>query len=195
MTRRLAAVVLVPAVVLTLVLPVATAPDAVAAAPAPVAAGAAAAAPAATPFGQQRTTPQDSYVWPLPGLPRVGRAFEPPETTYGRGHRGVDLVAAAGSLVLAAGAGTVVFAGPLAGRGVVSVQHPDGLRTTYEPVTAAVSAGDEVLQGAALGTLEPGHTGCPAPVCLHWGVRRGTEYLDPLRLLGRWEVRLLPWAD
>lgn len=136
-----------------------------------------------------------AYGWPLPGWPAVGRAFDPPSSAYGTGHRGVDLVAAAGTPVIAAGDGTVVFAGPLAGRGVVSVQHADGLRTTYEPVTAAVAVGAHVGRGETLGVLEPGHPGCPGVACLHWGVRRGAaDYLDPLRLLGRWEVRLLPWA-
>jgi murein DD-endopeptidase MepM/ murein hydrolase activator NlpD len=138
--------------------------------------------------------PTGDYAWPTPGWPRVGRPYQLPQTAYGAGHRGVDLLAAAGTAVLAAGAGTVVFAGELAGRGVVSVQHPDGLRTTYEPVTAAVAVGGRVQRGDVLGTVEPGHPGCPAPSCLHWGVRRGADtYLDPLRLVGRWEVRLLPW--
>lgn len=150
---------------------------------------------AATPPVPTQVAALTGYGWPLPGLPRVGRGFDPPETTYGRGHRGVDLVAAAGSPVLAAGAGTVVHAGPLAGRGVVSVQHPDGLRTTYEPVTATVREGQSLAAGTPLGVLEPGHLGCAAPACLHWGVRRDREYLDPLRLLGRWPVRLLPFTE
>ena len=85
----------------------------------------------------------------------------------------------------------VVFAGPLAGRGVVSVDHPGGLRTTYEPVRAVVTPGQRVLRGQQIGLLESGHAGCAAAACLHWGLRRGQDYLDPLRLLsGR--VRLLP---
>lgn len=92
----------------------------------------------------------------------------------------------------AAGAGTVVYAGSLAGRGVVSVAHTGGLRTSYEPVTAAVAVGDTVPAGGPLGTLEPGHPGCPEIACLHWGLRRGDLYLDPLALLGLGRVRLLP---
>ena len=42
-----------------------------------------------------------------------------------------------------------------------------------------------------IGTLVPGHAGCPADACLHWGLRRGDTYLDPLRLLVV-RVRLLP---
>ena len=108
------------------------------------------------------------------------------------GHRGVDLAAPPSSIVTAAGPGTVVFAGPVAGRGVVSVAHSGGLRTTYEPVAATVHIGDHVLAGDPLGTLQPGHPGCPAAACLHWGLRQGDTYLDPLSLLGPGRVRLLP---
>jgi len=86
----------------------------------------------------------------------------------------------------------VVFAGRVAGRGVVSVAHPDGLRTTYEPVSPLVSAGDAVPAGGTIGTLSAGHPGCPVAACLHWGVRRGAEYVDPLAVLGLRRVRLLP---
>jgi murein DD-endopeptidase MepM/ murein hydrolase activator NlpD len=87
----------------------------------------------------------------------------------------------------------VVFAGLVAGRPVVSIDHLGGLRTTYEPVSPSVSAGDLVAKGQLIGTLAPGHGGCPAAACLHWGARRGTDYLDPLGLLALGEVRLLPW--
>jgi murein DD-endopeptidase MepM/ murein hydrolase activator NlpD len=94
--------------------------------------------------------------------------------------------------VLAARAGVVVFAGPVAGRGVVSVEHDDGLRTTYEPLRPTVRAGSSVAAGGVLGTLEPGHRGC-AQACLHWGVRRNRlNHLDPLVLVGPTRVRLLP---
>jgi murein DD-endopeptidase MepM/ murein hydrolase activator NlpD len=96
--------------------------------------------------------------------------------------------------------GTVVFAGPVGGHGVLSIQHDDGLRTTYGPVRAAVPTGARVETGQLVGRLEPGLAGCPDPACLHWGVRRGpAEYLDPLVLLQPPRVRLLPvptpWPD
>jgi hypothetical protein len=136
------------------------------------------------------------FGWPLPGFPTVVRAFHPPAFRYGPGHRGIDLAAVAGAPVLAAGTGMVVFAGTVAGRGVVSVDHPGGLRTTYEPVSPTVTAGDEVSRGERIGTVAPGHPGCPVTACLHWGVLRGPQqdgqYLDPLRLLTPGRMRLLP---
>ncbi|UOY01544.1 M23 family metallopeptidase [Blastococcus sp. PRF04-17] len=95
--------------------------------------------------------------------------------------------------MLAAGDGVVVFAGMVAGRPVVSIDHPTGLRTTYEPVDPSVGAGQRVSRGAVIGTLRGGHAGCPAAACLHWGLRRGDRYLDPLDLLDSLRVRLLPW--
>jgi murein DD-endopeptidase MepM/ murein hydrolase activator NlpD len=83
-----------------------------------------------------------------------------------------------------------MWAGVLAGRGVVVVDHGD-LRTTYEPVAADVPKGGFVFAGDRLGSLQRGHAGCPVAACLHWGLLRGEEYLDPMSLLRR-DVRLLP---
>ena len=147
------------------------------------------AVPARDPVG-----PAGGFRWPLDGTPPVLRRFDPPPQPWLPGHRGVDLGATPGAPVRSAGAGTVVFAGRVAGRGVVSVGHANGLRTTYEPVEAlsTLSAGDPVVAGEQIGALTAGHPGCPATACLHWGLRRGDEYLDPLLLLGLGRVRLLP---
>ena len=136
--------------------------------------------------------PRPAWGWPLAPRPAVAARFDAPAGPYAPGHRGVDLVAAAGASVLAPAAGTVAFVGRVAGRGVVSVDHPGGLRTTYEPVAARVSRGELVARGTVLGLLEPGPSHCPPATCLHWGLRRGTTYLDPLALLGPVRVRLLP---
>jgi murein DD-endopeptidase MepM/ murein hydrolase activator NlpD len=137
--------------------------------------------------------PLARYAWPV-SPPQVVRRFDPPPRPWLAGHRGVDLAAAPSALVRAAGGGTVVFAGEIAGRGVVSVAHAGGLRTTYEPVTATVAVGDHLGPGDPVGVLAAGHPGCPAPACLHWGLRRDDLYLDPLALLGLGRVRLLPLA-
>ena len=81
--------------------------------------------------------------------------------------------------------------------GVVSVDHPGGLRTTYQPVTPAVVRGEPVTRGQVLGLLAGSGGHCPPAACLHWGLRRGATYLDPLALLGpvASRVRLLPvWS-
>jgi murein DD-endopeptidase MepM/ murein hydrolase activator NlpD len=134
---------------------------------------------------------RDTYAWPLDGTPLVTRGFEPPPEPWQAGHRGVDLAGEPGVVVRAAGPGVVHFAGSLAGRGVVSIRHPSGLRTTYEPIQPLVATGDRVRTGDVIGRLTTGHPGCPA-LCLHWGLRHGGTYLDPLSLLGLGRVRLLP---
>jgi murein DD-endopeptidase MepM/ murein hydrolase activator NlpD len=150
-------------------------------APAPATAGPAPADPSAV----------TSWTTPLPGELAVTRPFEAPAHTYAPGHRGADLGGAAGTPVLAASDGVVVFAGMVAGRPVVSIDHADGLRTTYEPVDPAVGAGQRVARASPIGVLVTEHAGCPVEACLHWGLRRGGEYLDPLLLLVV-RVRLLP---
>ena len=158
----------------------------------PVAYGALAVLPAAP-----SAAASDPSGWrlPLDGRPRVVAPFVAPAGPYAPGHRGVDLSAAPAARVLAAAAGVVAFAGRVAGRGVVSVDHPGGLRTTYQPVDAAVHAGDAVASGAVLGLLTGAGGHCPPAACLHWGLRRGAAYLDPMALVGARRVRLLPvWS-
>lgn len=140
----------------------------------------------------QAPIPAARYQWPVDGPPPVVRRFAPPPKPWLPGHRGVDLGAAPEVVVRAAGPGTVVFAGTVVDRGVVSIDHAGGLRTTYEPVAPTVTAGQSVRAGDPIGTLTAGHDGCPVAACLHWGLRRGDVYLDPLALVGAGRVRLLP---
>jgi hypothetical protein len=132
------------------------------------------------------------WTWPFPGAPPVVRRFEPPPGPYAPGHRGVDLAATVGTAVRSAGDGVVSFAGSVGGRPVVAVAHDGGLRTTYEPVLAAVRRGDAVARGDPLGRLVAVGGHCLPATCLHWGLRRGAVYLDPLSLVRPVRVRLLP---
>ncbi|WP_079030425.1 murein hydrolase activator EnvC family protein [Streptomyces ambofaciens] len=145
------------------------------------------------------SVPAVARVWPVGARPPVLRGWEAPATPYGPGHRGVDLATAAGASVRTVAAGRVSFAGRVAGRGVVSVEltgtGDPPLRTTYEPLEASVTRGDEVAAGEVLGTVEP--TGSHCTGCLHWGLLRGDVYLNPLSLLPPWLLdggpsRLLP---
>ncbi|WP_308461288.1 M23 family metallopeptidase [Streptomyces sp. Ru73] len=98
----------------------------------------------------------------------------------------MDLAARPGATVRAAAPGRVSFAGKVAGRGVLSIElsgtgRPP-LRTTYEPVRPTVRKGEHVKAGQPVAVLQPGPYHCDSP-CLHWGLRRGRTYLDPLSLL------------
>lgn len=134
--------------------------------------------------------------WPLRPRPVVTRVFDAPSPNWNRGHRGVDLAGAPGQPVYAAAAGTVVFSGELAGRPLVSIAHPGGLRTSYEPVRPSVRVGQLVDAGAAVGDLMAGHAGCATAACLHWGAMWGpasrADYVDPLGLLASTPIRLKP---
>lgn len=145
----------------------------------------------ALPNGFRADARSTSFAWPLDPRPHVTSAFDPPEFDWLPGHRGVDLAGQDRQAVHSAGEGVVVFAGTIAGKPVVSVDHPNGLRTTYEPVEAVVAKGTRVQTDDVIGRLVAGHQGCATP-CLHWGVRRGSEYLDPLALVRTDPVRLKP---
>ncbi|MEU8900926.1 M23 family metallopeptidase [Nocardia sp. NPDC048505] len=142
--------------------------------------------------------PGGVFGWPLRPRPVIERRFDKPAQDWLPGHRGVDLAGVPGQQVLAAGDGEVVFAGVVAGKPVVSIEHSGGLRTTYEPVEAEVQVGRRVTRGTVLGILQAGHEGCGAAACLHWGARRAggatsrREYVDPLALLRLSIIRLKP---
>ncbi|KAA9373430.1 M23 family metallopeptidase [Microbispora cellulosiformans] len=145
------------------------------------------------------------WVWPLfrPRPARPLRRFDPPAQRWLAGHRGVDLAADPGEEVRAAGPGRAGVAERIAGRGVVTVVHAGGLRTTYLPVRALVRPGEVVAAGQLIGVIEDGAAHCPVS-CLHWGLlsdggvlsdrglSSGRLYLDPLLLFGQGQVRLLP---
>ncbi|MGH2710002.1 MAG: murein hydrolase activator EnvC family protein [Actinomycetota bacterium] len=127
-----------------------------------------------------------SYSWPVHGP--VIRRFEPPTGPYGPGHRGIDIAASVGTPVRAAGTGVVAFAGRVAGDLHVSIDHPDGVRTSYAFLDSVeVRAGDAVDRADVVGAVGPGHTGV-GTAHLHFGARWGGEYIDPMLLLSRGDL-------
>ena len=127
----------------------------------------------------------------LPRPNRVLRPFNKPAKNWLPGHRGVDLEATPTDPIYAAGDGTVIYAGTLAGIPTVSIEHPGGLRTTYQPVLPLVAVGDTVTGQQPIGTLAPGGThGYPG---LQWGAKFGADdYINPLTLLPAPVIRLKP---
>lgn len=163
------------------------------AAPTLSAAPALAPASSAPPAGAANLSqPTARWAWPLDPQPAVERRFDPPDQPWLPGHRGVDLAAGTGQAVHSPTAGTVTYAGRLAGRGVVVVAHAGGLRSTFEPVDGSVPVGTSVARGDVVGAVTSTAGHCAPAVCLHWGVLRGETYLDPLGFIGRARIVLLP---
>jgi murein DD-endopeptidase MepM/ murein hydrolase activator NlpD len=117
--------------------------------------------------------------WPLRGVlyARFGRKGKTP-------HDGIDLSAPAGTPVRTAGEGTVLFAGPQQGYGLlVIVEHARGLVTVYaHNRDLRVRTGQGLREGQVIATVgESGKTSGPH---LHFEVRQDGEPVDPLPLLG-----------
>lgn len=156
-----------------------------------------AAAPESPPGAPPGSAPVGNHLRPVPGT--VLAPADIPDQNWLPGHRGVDLDAASGAAVRASAAGTVRFAGVVAGTPTVSVDHGGGLRTTYEPVLAQVWVGEQVGRGQILGELAD-HVSLPGTARrdpgLHWGAVLGPpaedaeRYIDPMTLLGPVQVRL-----
>lgn len=127
-------------------------------------------------------TSSQGWAWPLAPPWRVVRPFEAPRTRYSAGHRGIDLAAGAGQDVLAPVAATVYFAGPVAGRPVITLQPADGLLVSMEPALTTLSAGDAVPRSGIVGTVATG--GHCDGSCLHLGVRVNGQYVSPLIYFG-----------
>lgn len=141
--------------------------------------------------------------------PRVIHPFEKPAQRWSAGHRGVDLAVPENDRrVYAPAPGKVIFSGTVVNRKVLVVAHPDGRRSTFEPMDEALPVGTTVAAGEVIGTVavtadsnsERPYRRCSAP-CLYWGVRQGgdrgdgsgrdAEYINPMSLLGSKEPSIL----
>ena len=120
-----------------------------------------------------------ALMWPVPAP--LSKELELPAAPWLAGHRGLDLAAGPGTAVRSPRAGTVVFAGDVAGKPVVVISH-GWVRATYEPVSGVLPVGAQVTSGTVIGYVATGESHC-AGQCLHWGLRAGERYLDPRLLL------------
>jgi len=137
---------------------------------------------------------QDAWIPPVDGP--IVRHFVEPIATYAAGHRGVDFAAASGTPVRAANDGIVSFSGDVAGALHVVVAHEGGIRTSYSFLASAtVRRGQPVRLGQVLGRAGGSGEGHGAGV-LHFGVRVGNRYVDPMLLFQPRDltlmVRLIP---
>lgn len=124
--------------------------------------------------------------WPVPVAAPVTDPFREPGCRWCPGNRGIEYGTAAGTPVRAIAAGTVSFAGSVAGTSYVVVTHADGRRLTYGNLRdLTVAERDVVSRGTRLGETAGR---------FHLGLRDGARYVDPTPFLGeeRGVVRLVP---
>lgn len=171
LTPRAAASVLLVAICASL------APTASAAARATALAPATAAQP-----GEDAAERLEQWLWPVPAPIRVVSPFRAPPTPYASGHRGIDVAVRQGDVIIAPAAGVVSFAGRVVDRGVVAIDHGDGVVSAIEPVDALVAEGAVVAAGDPIGVAASG--GHCAAECAHFGVRIDGEYVSPFLFLG-----------
>jgi len=150
--------------------------------------------PAATAKAEDSPVPQPVLSWPLADTRVVNAAALPP-LPWLPGHRGIDVVAVPGQAVLAPGPGRVAFVGTVAGRDVVTIALDVGVTATLEPVTGSVTEGTRLARGEPVGVVTQTAGHCAPQTCVHWGVKFGQRYLDPLDWLeGFGPIVLLPLA-
>jgi len=119
--------------------------------------------------------------WPLIGP--ITQYFGQALTKYGY-HYGIDIDGRTGDPVRAARTGTVVVAGHYdqCGGLEVHIDHGDGLVSWYRHLSRIdVRVGSKVSAGTVIGLV--GETGCALGSHLHFAIRRGTTFVDPLRYL------------
>lgn len=138
-------------------------------------------APVSAPVSAVLAAAEATWTWPVVGPIVV--AFDPPDSPYGTGHRGIDVAAALGTEVVSPADGVVTFAGPVGGRLFVTVDHGGGVLSTSSFLSSVtVHRGDAVSTGQVVGSSGPGHTASPLPA-LHFSVRLDDVYVDPMTYL------------
>ena len=119
------------------------------------------------------------FAWPV----AAGRVSSPFGMRNGAMHDGVDIAAPAGTPILAADNGTVIFAGRLHGYGnVIIIRHSDGYVTVYaHDRRNLVGKGDRVARDQEI--AEIGSSGRATGPNLHFEVRYHNQAENPLAYL------------
>lgn len=138
------------------------------------------------PVAAHAETATESWMLPVELPATLVASFEAPATAYARGHRGLDYLVQDKANLLTPHNGTIAFAGLVAGKPVVTVNHSGGYRTSFEPACTDLKVGDQVAVGQVFAKVcSSGYKShCFPNICLHYGLRIGLDYLSPLALAG-----------
>src|SRR6478735_12135803 len=85
------------------------------------------------------------WEWPLPEH-TLAAPYAAPATRYAAGHRGVDFPAAAGAVVRAPDDATVRFSGVVVDRPLLTLDHGDGVLSSFEPLVSELPVGSIVAR-------------------------------------------------
>ncbi|WP_217183788.1 murein hydrolase activator EnvC [Streptomyces sp. AC495_CC817] len=122
------------------------------------------------------------WSWVVDGPHDVTEGFRAPAHDFGPGHRGMDVAVPADGAVRAPADGVVAFRGTVVDRPLITLEHPGGYVSTFEPLDSSLSAGDRVAAGDVIGEVSAG--GHAPTGALHIGVRLEGEYINPMLLFG-----------
>ncbi|MBO6936732.1 MAG: M23 family metallopeptidase [Deltaproteobacteria bacterium] len=100
-------------------------------------------------------------------------------------HNGVDFAASTGTPVHAAADGEIIWAGPKGPNGnLISIRHADGYTSHYahlHRIQRGIRPGVNVEQRQLIGTV--GTTGRSTGPHLHFGLKRGGRFVDPMEVI------------
>lgn len=124
-----------------------------------------------------------SFIWPCPSSSRITSYFggrESPTAGASTNHKGIDIGASQGSSILAAAEGRVVISTYSYSAGnYIMIDHGGGVSTVYMHCSQLlVSQGEQVSQGQVIAKV--GSTGYSTGPHLHFGIRSGGSYVNPL---------------
>jgi murein DD-endopeptidase MepM/ murein hydrolase activator NlpD len=129
-----------------------------------------------------RPTAREGADHAVPLFGEMIRPYDAPDDPFAAGHRGIDVAAPFGSPVRASAPGTVSFAGVVNANRTVTIDHGDGLRTSYSFLAEIkVARSQHVETGQIVGTVGDGHA-ANQPSHVHLSARRDGTYFDPLRI-------------
>ncbi len=137
---------------------------------------------------QRKTGPYEGgqMEWPVPGYSRISSPYGyriHPILKTKKLHTGIDIPAPTGSKIVAATAGTVIYAGTLGGYGkAIMIDHGGGIVTLYgHNSTLVASEGQDVVRGQQI--AKAGSTGMSTGPHCHFEVRENGAYIDPMPYL------------